>query len=420
MIRHEMLALALRFGYTKAGKILNIEKPRSRLCKPSETRAEGLVAWFSAILLSFSLGCRSNASRTDPEDAERRARLSAALSDVDRSSGEARRDARIKLLTSRLDLYATARDVDLLPRFEALLRSPDDGDVALGIALTGEVAHPTSLPKLWLLVSHPNVIVRDQAMETIASQYHDPKLVPTLQRTIERHDSSRAPAIRSLRWFIGDPAVVAYLKELLQDPKCVSVAAEVLKESRISYDPKLAAVAQRSYSRPAEGIEIDHPEDWSPEEFNGYSKIFRNDGLHAYYGYKILYLKRAAKAHELLTRMERAEHMHNEIPVEQTELPAESFTKTLASEAAEGRYTLHRDGLDLIHRVVLLVQDDREILVAGEAPSANIKEFNSVFDRMWPTIRITAPDLEFATRLKQAIEEGTRRQAASQLPSQTP
>jgi hypothetical protein len=372
------------------------------------------------MVLACSLGCRSSATRSDADDAKRRARLSEALADVERSSGDARRDARIKILTFHLDLHATARDVELLPRFEALLSSADDADVELGIILTGEVAQPTSLPKLWQLVSHPDALVRGKAIETIASQYRDPKLVPVLQGAISRDESTRVPSIRALRWFVGDPAVVAYLKQLLLDPKSVTLAAEVLKQSGISYDPKLAAVAQRSYSRPTEGIEIDYPEDWAPDELDGYARVFRNKALGAYYGYKVLYLKHAEKALDLLAKMERAENIHNEMTIERAALPTETFTKTLASDAAEGQYTLHRDGLDLTYRVVLLVRDNREVVIAGKAPSPPAKEFVSVFDHMWPTIRITAPDPEFVARLRQSIEEGSRPQSPGRVLPRTP
>jgi len=62
-----------------------------------------------------------------------------------------------------------------------------------------------------------------------------------------------------------------------------------------------------------------------------------------------------------------------------------------------------------VRRAVVLVQGSRAIIVAGEAPTQNASEFERVFDRMWPTTRIEAPDPGSAAALTKAINEGFER-----------
>jgi len=67
------------------------------------------------------------------------------------------------------------------------------------------------------------------------------------------------------------------------------------------------------------------------------------------------------------------------------------------------------DGSELVRRAVFLVQGNRGIIVAGEAPTQSAAQFERVFDRMWPTIRIEAPDPGSAAALAKAINQGAER-----------
>ena len=377
-----------------------------------------LTLWTAVAALPHIAGCRSKTSDVPPAETELRsprdiAAIAETLAAVERSSGEARYAARMKFLEpSGIWIRPTARDVALLPRFEALLDSRDDDDVWLGVVLVGGVGHPSSLPKLWSVVNAPSrhPALRAQAISTIAAAYRDPKLVPVLRDMIDRSDADEPPpeAIRALRSYVADPTVVAYLRQLLKHPRHVMLASEVLRQSAIAFDPKEAAVAQMTYSRWAEGISIDYPEDWRDEDRDGYSKVFRNQPTGAYYGYQVLSLKRPTKAAALRDDIARRQRLHNELSREQGTPAPPIWQKTGATDVAEGRYVVRRDGSEVVRRAVVLVQGTRGIVVAGEAPKQGAPQFETVFDRMWPTIRIQPPDPESAAALTKAINEGQR------------
>jgi len=262
-----------------------------------------LILSTTVAALSHVSACRSKARDAPPADIELRsprdvAAIAEALAAVENSSGEARYAARMKFLdASGIWLRPTARDVKLLPRFEALLDARDDDDVWLGVVLVGGVGQPSSLPKLWSVVNAPSrhPALRAQAMSTIAAAYRDPKLVPVLRDIIDHSDEPPPEAIRSLRHYVADPTVVAYLRQLLGHPKHVTLASEVLRQSSIAFDPRQAAIAQGTYSRWAEGISIDYPGDWRDEERDGYSQVFRDQRSGAYYGYRVVAVCRVRK-----------------------------------------------------------------------------------------------------------------------------
>jgi hypothetical protein len=376
-----------------------------------------LTVWTAVAALPHVTGCTSKVRDVSPADIDPRsprdvAAIAETLSAVERSSGEARYAARMKFLDAGgIWLRPTAREVALLPRFEALLDSRDDDDVWLGVVLVGGVGHPSSLPKLWSVVNAPSrhQALRAQAISTIAASYRDPKLVPVLRDMIDHADSPPPEAIRSLRNYVSDPTVVSYLRQLLKHPKHVMLASEVLQQSSIAFDPQEAAVAQMTYSRWADGISIDCPQDWPDEDLDGYSKVFRNQRIGAYYGYRVMRLKRPTKAAALRDDLARRERLHNELSREQGAPAPSIWSKTGATDVAEGRYVVRRDGNELLRRAVFLVQGTRGIVVAGEAPKQGAPQFEAVFDHMWPTIRIHAPDPESAAALTKAINDGLQR-----------
>jgi len=376
-----------------------------------------LTLWTAVAALPHVTGCRSKARDVPAAEIELRsprdiAAMTDALAAVERSSGEARYAARMKFLDAGgIWLRPTARDVALLPRFEALLDSRDDDDVWLGVVLVGGVGRPSSLPKLWSVVNAPSrhPALRTQAISTIAASYRDPKLIPVLRDMIDHADSPPPEAIRSLRNYVSDATVVGYLRQLLGHPKHVTLASEVLRQSSIAFDPRQAAIAQGTYSRWAEGISIDYPGDWRDEERDGYSQVFRNQRIGAYYGYQVLNLKRPTKAAALRDDIARRQRLHNDLSREQGRPARPMWEKTGATDVAEGRYVVRRDGDELLRRAVFLVQGTRGIVVAGEAPKQGAPQFEAVFDRMWPTIRISAPDPESAAALTKAINDGVQR-----------
>ena len=228
---------------------------------------------------------------------------------------------------------------------------------------------------------------------------------------IDHSDEPPPEAIRALRSYVADPTVVAYLRQLLKHPKHVMLASEVLRQSAIAFDPKEAAVAQMTYSRWAEGISIDYPEDWRDEDRDGYSQVFRDQRTGAYYGYQVLSLKRPTKAAALRDEIARRQRLHNDLSRQQGTPAPPIWQKTGATDVAEGRYVVRRDGDELVRRAVVLVQGTRGIIVAGEAPKQGAAQFEPVFDRMWPTIRIRPPDPESAAALTKAINDGVQRAA---------
>jgi len=377
-----------------------------------------LILSTTVAALSHVSACRSKARDAPPADIELRsprdvAAIAEALAAVENSSGEARYAARMKFLdASGIWLRPTARDVKLLPRFEALLDARDDDDVWLGVVLVGGVGQPSSLPKLWSVVNAPSrhPALRAQAMSTIAAAYRDPMLVPVLRDMIDHSDEPSPEAIRALRHYVADPAVVAYLRRLLEHPKHVTLASEVLRQSAIAFDPRQAAVAQVTYSRWSEGISINHPEDWRDEDRDGYSQVFRDQRSGAYYGYRVVAVKRLTKAATLRDDVARREHLHNQLSGDKG-LPARPlWAKTGATDVAEGRYVVRRDdGGEVVRRAVFLVQGGRCVIVAGEAPTHSASQFERVFDRMWPTTRIEAPDPGSAAALTKAINQGFER-----------
>jgi hypothetical protein len=374
-----------------------------------------LIQWTVVAALAHVAGCLSKTADVPPAQSERsaadRAALEDALSAVEHSAGETRAAARMKFLDAGgIWLLPTAKDGALLPRFEALLDSRDDDDVWLGVVLVGGVGHPSSLAKLWAVINTPlrNPALRAKAISTIASSYRDPKLVPLLHDMIDHADPLPPEAIRSLRYYVADPAVVAYLRQLLKHPKHVTLASEVLQQSAIAFDPEEAAVAQMTYSRWTEGISIDCPKDWPDEDLEGYSKVFRNQRIGAYYGYQVLRLKHPTRAAALRDEIGRREHLRNELPRESSRPAPRIWEKTGATDMAEGRYVVRRDGKEFLRRAVFLIQGTRGIVIAGEAPMESAAEFEPVFDRMWPTIRIRTPDPESAAALMKAIDAGRR------------
>jgi hypothetical protein len=194
----------------------------------------------------------------------------------------------------------------------------------------------------------------------------------------------------------------------------VTLASEVLRQADIAVDPRQAAVAQLTYSRWAEGISIDHPQDWPDDDLDGYSKVFRNPRIGAYYGYQVRDLKRPTKAAALRDDIARRQRLRNQLSGEQARPAPSMWDKTGATDVAEGRYVVRRDGKPFLRRAVFLVQGTRGIIVAGEAPSESASELEPVFDRMWPTIRIRAPDPESAAALTKAINDGVQRAAQHQ------
>jgi len=48
-------------------------------------------------------------------------------------------------------------------------------------------------------------------------------------------------------------------------------------------------------------------------------------------------------------------------------------------------------------------------MLTGEAPKTAAGEFEAVFDRMWPTIHIGAPDPEGAAAFSKAVNDGLER-----------
>jgi hypothetical protein len=378
------------------------------------------------VTVSLVLACRpdaaskasttgTSAAETDPKH---RADLLQALSAVESSSGATRADARWKFFDMRtsLDLRPTPGDVDLLPRFEALLRSHDDADAELGVLLVAGVHHTSSLSGLWSIVndSSRGSLLRGKAITLIASGYHDPKLVPKLREIISKNDPP-PEAIRALGYYASDARVEQYLRQLLKDPKHVTLAAEALGQSHLSFDPKEAAVAQRRYSNWAEGISIDFPEDWPTSELDGYTVVFRNERLGAFYGYRVLSPKRASKAARLRDEIERDEHVHNELVPDRRAPAREAWASTMATDVAAGKYTLLREGREFVRRAVVLVRGPRGVMLAGEAPKTTADEFEAVFDRMWPTIHIGAADPEGAAAFTKTVDEGLERAKRGRL-----
>jgi hypothetical protein len=361
------------------------------------------------VTFSLLVACRPDAApkaSVAEQDPQHRADLLQALSAVESSSGAARADARWKFFDMRTSsaFRTTPGDADLLPRFEALLRSRDDADAELGILLVAGVQHASSLPGLWAIVDDPSrsSLLLGKAITAIASGYHDPKLVPRLREIISK-DHPPPEAIRALGTYATDPGVEQYVRQLLRDPKRVMLASEVLRQRHIPFDPKEAAVAQRTYSNWAEGISIDFPDDWPDSRLDGYSVVFRNERLGAFYGYHVLSTKGASRAARLRDAIEREEHVHNELPPDRRAPARETWAATMATDVATGRYALVRDGTELVRRMVILVRGPRAVMLAGEAPRAATGELDAVFDRMWPTIRIGAPDPEGAAALTKAI-----------------
>jgi hypothetical protein len=375
------------------------------------------AVWVGAIG-ALTIACRPEVpaptanTAAEEKDPKRRAALLGALSAVETSSGDARVDARLKFFDARtgLDLRTSPGDADLVPRFEALLRSRDDGDAELGVRLVEGVQHPSSLPGLWSIVNDPgrNSVLVGNAITAIAYGYHDPKLVPVLRGIISK-DDPRPEAIRALRYYATDPAVEQYLRQLLKDPRRVALASEVLRESRIAFDPKDAAVPVSRYSNWAEGVSIEFPDDWPDSRPEGYSVAFKNAGLDAFYGYRVLNVKRASKAARLRDDIERQAHLRDELAADRRAPARDIWSSTMAADVAAGKYTLVRDGKEIVRRTVVLVRGTRAVIVVGEAPKTSAGGLETVFDRMWPTIRIGTPDPEAAAALSKAVNDGIER-----------
>jgi hypothetical protein len=379
------------------------------------------------VIGALSLACRPDVSHPKAtttsapaadEDPKRRPALLAALSAVETSSGDAHVDARLKFFDARtgLDLATKPGDADLLPRFEALLRSRDDGDAELGVRLVEGVRHPSSLAGLWSIVTNPrrSSLLVGKALTAIAYGYRDPKLVPVLREMISRDEAS-PEAIRALRYYVTDPAVEQYLRQLLKDPRRVELASEVLRESGIAFDRKDAAVPLHRYSSWADGVSIEVPGDWSESTPEGYSVAFRNSRLGALYGYRILTLKPASKAARLRDDIERQEHLRDELPADRRAPARSMWAATMASDIAAGRYSLVRKDESIVRRLVVLVRGTRAVTVVGEAPKAAAAEFEDLFDRMWPRVRIGTPDPEGAAALTKAVDDGIDRAKRGRL-----
>jgi len=365
-----------------------------------------------AALMLVSACPSKDAGVTPVEIGPTAAEISEALSAVEHSSGEARDAARMKFLETTW-LLPNQKHIALLPRFEALLDSREEDDVWLGVVLVGRVGQPSSLPKLWSVVNAPSHkrVLRMKVISTIASTYRDPRLLPVLRDMIDHDDDPPAEAVQSLRTYVSDPTVVSYLRQLLKNPKLVGWASQVLKESHIAFDPKEAVVGQGPYVRWAEGITIDVPADWTSGDLDGYSKVFRNQRIGAFYCYLVIPLKRSTKAAALRDQIGRRDHLHNDLSREQGRPAPSIWAKTLATDVAEGSYVLRRDGEEFLRRAVFLISGDRCIVVAGEAPKEDAPPFEQVFDRMWPTIRIHAADPEGAAAFNKAISDGFDRAA---------
>jgi hypothetical protein len=379
------------------------------------------------VIGALSLACRRDVSLPKvtttsapaaDDDPKRRPALLGALSAVESSAGDARVDARLKFFDARtgLDLATKPGDADLLPRFEALLRSRDDGDVELGVRLVEGVRHPSSLPGLWSIVKdgRRSSLLVGKALTAIAYGYRDPKLVPLLREMISRDEAS-PEAIRALRYYVSDPAVEQYLRQLIKDPRRVELASEVLRESGIAFDGKDAAVPIHRYSSWADGVSIEVPGDWSEAAPEGYSVAFRNSRLGALYGYRILTVPRAPKAARLRDDIERWEHLREELPPDGRAPTRSIWTATMASDVAAGRYSLVRNDEPIVRWLVVLVRGTRAVTVVGEAPKAAAAEFQALFDRMWPTIRIGTPDPEGAAALTKAVDDGIERAKRGRL-----
>jgi len=361
-------------------------------------------------MLVAATACKSPA-RVERDPAHHAA-LVQALTDVENSSGQARADARWKFndLKTSLELRARPEDEDLLPRFEALLTSRDDDDVWLGVTLVAGVHRDSSLPKLWTVINDATRLaaLRLHAVGSAASTYRDPKLIPVIRGFIEQGVGSSTDAIRALQYYPADPGVADYLRELVKNPKRVTVALEVLQRNRISYDPQRVAVAQHSHSFWAAGIDIDFPEDWPSEEREGYWVSFRNAPLDAFYGYWEVKAKPTADAARVLADLERRDELHNELSPELRKPAAPTWTRTGAKSVAAGSYSVERKGTQRIRRVVVLKVEARAVVVSGEAPRGKAKEFEDVFERMWPTVRIGTPNPEAAEAFTKAIQEGQK------------
>ncbi len=342
------------------------------------------------------IGCGGNdnagSSVKQEMEKERRDRVLKALSAIEKSSGQARIDARVRFYDFRSNLSVTPEDSDLLPRLDALLNSKDAGDVELAIRLICNVHHASSLPKLWRIITDPQHPFRGLAVDCTAAGYKDPKLVPILRDIIARDEPQRMDAVRALGYFTNDPAVVRYLHELLKDPKCVLYAKDVLRQANLPFDANEAVFAQMSYSQWSLGLSVDFPEDWPDEKRDGFAMFFRNEKIGAHYGVRVPAPTEGLTATQLIAAMEKEEHLKNELPGEANDDTKKRAEQTGAKDAVAGRYTLHRDGRDLVRRVVVLVEGEREIVIDGESPAESAKAFEAVFDKMWPTLRIAEHD----------------------------
>ena len=195
----------------------------------------------------------------------------------------------------------------------------------------------------------------------------------------------------------------------------MTLAAEVMEQSRLSFDKKEIAVAQRTYTSWTEGVSIDFPKDWPDTKVDGYSVVFRNAGIPAFYGYRTVNVKRGWKAARVRDEVERREHLRNELSAAGGAPAREVWAATRSTDVAAGKYTLTRDGQELVRRIVVLVQDARGIVVEGEAPKSGTDAFEAVFDRMWPTTRLQTPDREGAAAITKAINDGIERAKTGHL-----
>ena len=150
------------------------------------------------------------------------------------------------------------------------------------------------------------------------------------------------------------------------------------------------------------------PQDWPDEDLDGYSKVFRNQRIGAYYGYRVMRLKRPTKAAALRDDLARRERLHNELSREQGAPAPSIWSKTGATDVAEGRYVVPTRRKQAPAPRGVSCPGERGIVVAGEAPKQGAAQFEAVFDRMWRRSAST-PNPESAAAVTKAINDGLQR-----------
>lgn len=369
----------------------------------------------STVIVASLWGCGKNSAPISSvektlED-ERLDRVLAALFEIEKSSGQARIDARFRFYDFRSGLSVTSEDAALLPRLEALLDSKDLGDIELGVRLVCNVHHSKSLPKLWKIASDTQSSARGLAIECIAAEYKDPKLIPVLRDIIAHDENLRLVAVRALGAYTSDPAIVQYLHELLTDPKCVLYAKEALRRSSLPFDTEEAVPAQMSYSHLGLGLSIDYPENWPSENKDGYVMFFRNSELDATFGVRIPTPSDGLSAKRLIAQMEKKEHLKNQLGAKMDDGMRKSAELIGARDVASGRYTVLRGKRDIVLRAIVLVESGRAIIVDGESPVESANAFEEVFEKIWRTLSIEKPDQAFIEQLVDAIEAASKNAA---------